>query len=403
MRGQPIPTSEIESGGQAASHGLSGSPPANSRIATGNWPAGCFQPVPQGATIQPSERRRAIRHAVDEAGVMMLLRQGGSLPCTLLNLSLDGCMIRTSERFGAGVQVRVEVSFKVNGVAFRFNGVTRWTDGRNLAGIAFVDVLPRRREALAEVLAEVEASIAANAAKTGQDEAKRRVADQAALDRGAQEAAEPQTCARAGHEPARHEVQKLEAAKQEVAAQEARQSTEQRAAERVLAEWTAQEHAAREAAQRQAQRLARQPTVAAKPDPAQTGGAQPAEASAVKPIPRERRAQQRLPVDTTVVIHMVRAGSELPGRILDLSAGGCRIRTGEPFPVGIYTRVETEFHVQGLPFRLGGVIQAIHDRGRLLVGIRFLDMSERKREQLQQLIAELAELAEQLRAAGTSE
>jgi hypothetical protein len=72
--------------------------------------------------------------------------------------------------------------------------------------------------------------------------------------------------------------------------------------------------------------------------------------------------------------------------------GGCRIRTDERFPVGIYTRVETEFRLEGLPFRLGGVIQAVHDRDRRLVGIRFLDMSIRKREQLEQLIEEIEEL-----------
>jgi c-di-GMP-binding flagellar brake protein YcgR len=101
------------------------------------------------------------------------------------------------------------------------------------------------------------------------------------------------------------------------------------------------------------------------------------------------------------VIFLVRVGSELHGRIQDISAGGCRIRTAEPFPVGIYTRVETEFRVEGLPFRLGGVIQSIHDRGRFLVGIRFLDMSERKREQLAMLIEEIDELAE--RKDGASE
>jgi len=45
-----------------------------------------------------------------------------------------------------------------------------------------------------------------------------------------------------------------------------------------------------------------------------------------------------------------------------------------------------------LPFRLGGVIQAIHDRNT--VGIRFLDLSERKRKQVLELIGEI----EQLRA-----
>jgi c-di-GMP-binding flagellar brake protein YcgR len=82
------------------------------------------------------------------------------------------------------------------------------------------------------------------------------------------------------------------------------------------------------------------------------------------------------------------------GRINDLSVSGCRIHTENAFPVGIYTRVETEFNLEGLPFRLGGVVQAIHDRDRHSVGIRFLDMSDRKREQVEQLIDEI----EQMRA-----
>jgi c-di-GMP-binding flagellar brake protein YcgR len=99
-------------------------------------------------------------------------------------------------------------------------------------------------------------------------------------------------------------------------------------------------------------------------------------------------------VDTTVVVFLINVGSKLSGRILDLSMGGCRIRTDERFPVGIYTRVETEFLLEGLPIRLGGVIQSRHDRDRHLVGIRFLDMSARKRELLGQLIEEIEELQE---------
>ena len=53
--------------------------------------------------------------------------------------------------------------------------------------------------------------------------------------------------------------------------------------------------------------------------------------------------------------------------------------------------METEFRLEGLPFRLSGVIQAVHDQHRQLVGIRFLDMSSRKREQVEQLIKEIEE------------
>ncbi len=72
-----------------------------------------------------------------------------------------------------------------------------------------------------------------------------------------------------------------------------------------------------------------------------------------------------------------------------MSLGGCRICTDDRFPVGIYTRVETEFYIEGLPFRLGGVVQQIYDRKT--IGIRFLDLSERKRQQVQELIAEIAD------------
>lgn len=111
--------------------------------------------------------------------------------------------------------------------------------------------------------------------------------------------------------------------------------------------------------------------------------------TAKAPSRRERRTQSRHTVDTSASIFLVKIGSTLRGRIVDLSLTGCRICTEERFPVGIYTRVETEFRLEGMPFRLGGVIQAIHDRNT--VGIRFLDLSERKRRQVTELISEIEE------------
>ena len=100
-----------------------------------------------------------------------------------------------------------------------------------------------------------------------------------------------------------------------------------------------------------------------------------------------RRVETRQEVDTRVVIRLVHLAADVPGRILDISMGGCHICTDRRFPVGIFRRVETEFRIEGLPFRLAGVTQAIYDPSN--VGIRFLDMSERKREQLLQLIKEI--------------
>jgi hypothetical protein len=115
--------------------------------------------------------------------------------------------------------------------------------------------------------------------------------------------------------------------------------------------------------------------------------------SAKGPVPShggaafERRAQSRHTVDTGATIFLIDLRGQISGRIVDLSLGGCRIRADERFPVGIYRRVETEFKLDGLPFRLGGVVQAVHDK--FAVGIRFLDMSARKKEQLELLIHEI--------------
>jgi c-di-GMP-binding flagellar brake protein YcgR len=106
--------------------------------------------------------------------------------------------------------------------------------------------------------------------------------------------------------------------------------------------------------------------------------------------PADRRSHSRHQVDSTANLLLVKTGITMSGRIMNLSRGGCRIRTEEPFNVGIYVRIETEFYLHGLPFRLVGVSQAILDKNT--IGIRFLDMSDRKRKQLTELISELPEI-----------
>jgi hypothetical protein len=261
--------------------------------------------------------RSVPRHGVDAVAQVLLISHGATYPCRLVDLSLHGCRLCTQERFPAGAKVRVEVSFKVRGLAFRFSGITQWTDGRKLAGIRFVDVPLRRMEELVETLGEVEA----------------------------------ENCAKAAEEAARLE---------HAAAADAKPA---------------------DGAMLKAKGLG-----VPKGNLGPAAGSEP-----VKPAGRERRVQSREAVDTSAIIHLINVASRLPGQIVDLSLDGCRIRMEQRFPVGIYTRVETEFFLGGLPFRLGGVIQAIHDRERRSIGIRFLDTSERKREQVEQLIEEIRE------------
>jgi c-di-GMP-binding flagellar brake protein YcgR len=265
---------------------------------------GAWEDRDEFAAQQP-ERRSDPRYSVDEDSVVLFVGYGAPHEARLVDLSQEGCRLRVNEPVAARALLPVEVFFKIKGISFRLRGILQWTDGQNLLGIRFVNVIPQRMVELANVICTMG------------------------------EAAE-----------ARAEAVNLLVAKQ----------------------------------------VATHPLAQLEAGPP----------SARKPVGRERRQQSRHEVDTTATILLVNVGSTLRGRILDLSLTGCRIRTDERFPVGIYTRVETEFRLEGIPFRLGGVIQAIHDRNT--VGIRFLDLSDRKREQVLELIDEI----EQMRAAHAS-
>jgi len=105
---------------------------------------------------------------------------------------------------------------------------------------------------------------------------------------------------------------------------------------------------------------------------------------------RERRARVRHPVDSTAAIILVNGGARFSGRIQDVSLDGCRICSDLPFLAGVYLKVQTEFRLVGATFQLGGVVQMICDRR--LVGIKFLDLNERERRQVVELIAEIERL-----------
>ena len=325
----------------------------------GNEHGECF-------TVQGRENRAHARFSVDEDSVLLLVAHGMPIKARIVDLSLEGCRVRTRDRIKVGVRRPIEITFKVNGVAFRFSGVVQWNDGHSQLGIHFVNIISRRKAELAEVIEEMTAAAAARAQAVNQ-----LVAEQAAQEPVPPEMTE--AIATSPVEPVAVKASELQ----------------------IIAEATEPQIVANVT---EPQIVARASDPPAAPPPA--GAEVPAE---IEPpvrrpsTPRDRRRQIRHEVDTLATIFLVKVGSALRGHILDLSQSGCRIRTDERFPVGIYTRVETEFHLEGLPFRLGGVIQAIHNRN--MVGIRFLDLSERKRLQVLELIDEIEEMRAALRDA----
>jgi hypothetical protein len=304
-------------------------------------------------TVQGRENRAHPRFSVDEDSVLLLVAHGMPIKARIVDLSLEGCRVRALDPIKVSVRRPVEIAFKANGVAFRFSGVVQWSDGHTQLGIHFANTIPRRKMELAEVIEEMAAAVRAQtvnrlvAAKAAPEPAPPEIP--AVVEAGpvgpvvaqvnepqiVAEASEPQTVVRTSDPPA-------ESAETEIPAE--------------------------------TEPLVRRPAT-----------------------PRDRRRQIRHEVDTLATIFLINVGSALRGHILDLSLSGCRIRTDEHFPVGIYTRVEIEFRFQGLPFRLGGVIQAIHNRDT--VGIRFLDLSERKRQQVLDLIEEIEQMRSALHTA----
>jgi len=150
--------------------------------------------------------------------------------------------------------------------------------------------------------------------------------------------------------------------------------------------------AAKAAAEALANEAAAQATVSRAESQTELAGGQENAPALPAPAASDRRTHGRHRVDTKAKLFLVKTAIVMEGRILDLSLGGCRLSTDERFNVGIFVRVEAEFYLHGMPFRVAGVIQTILDKNT--IGIRFLDMSERRRGQLTELMAEMAEMAE---------
>jgi hypothetical protein len=293
--------------------------------------------TPEGSAAHAAERRAGPRFQVDDDATLLLVSDGRQVQGRVLDLSLKGCRMRTKDRFSAGTGVRVEVAFRVNGIAFRFFGLTQWTNEWNVVGIQFIEVPQRRLRDLAEVVGEVEADAAARAELM----ASEGLPDEALVAEGIPE-------------------------------NEAEDSPEQGASDRVPD--LAPEHLFIHAVEDDSEGL----ETPGDPTNDIVGFANP-----------DRRAQLQQAIDTSAAICLIPGGTRLKGLILELNLTGCRIRTDARFTVPIYTRVEVEFRAEGLPFRLGGVIQSIEDRRH--VGVKFLNMSERKTTQLTQLIADIEE------------
>ena len=313
---------------------------------------------------------RALPREPVEAEVRLdLLDHGTCASCELLDLSMGGCRLRMLHSQVCGINSRVEVSFRVRGCTFRIGGLSVWADELGRVGIKFQQISSRRAAELAEILKEV--------SEMNRARAEREAAQaEAALELSSVEDVESaQPDAACDSHTLTGEPEEPRGSRPSILSQPINPSIYRMLyPERSLLQAGDRGVVATGPLGHQENPAARPTSAYQEPRLSVWDGG-------------ERRSHQRFNYGALAIVHLTRGAGKIEGEILNLSHGGCSIKTDGQFPVGIFTPVETEFCAEGHPFRLGGVVQAIHERDT--VGIRFLDVSKRKQAQLSWLIDEL--------------
>lgn len=104
-------------------------------------------------------------------------------------------------------------------------------------------------------------------------------------------------------------------------------------------------------------------------------------------VERDRRASRRFPCEGTAQVIVLGGALVFEGKIRDLSATGCCLKTKVQFTLERGTHVEIVMVVNGTQFRVAGGVRANHKiRG---VGLEFMNLSARSQTHIRHLIAEL--------------
>ncbi len=130
------------------------------------------QPAPPQPDPPQPDRRSHPRFGTDDPATLLVLNHGSTLSARILDLGLGGCRLQLPKGTRISCPARLEVSFRINGIALRLSGCSQWTDGRQTVGVRFGEMSSRRKDELIALLAEIEADQEAKAAKEAVDEAR---------------------------------------------------------------------------------------------------------------------------------------------------------------------------------------------------------------------------------------
>jgi hypothetical protein len=107
----------------------------------------------------------------------------------------------------------------------------------------------------------------------------------------------------------------------------------------------------------------------------------------------ENRLYPRVECGGSADIRVIPDGNKETGCLVNLSKRGCCFLADKPLCGSAGSTVEVHMKVKGIDLRVSGVIRHVHKGVR--AGIEFVALSERKCEQIDELITELTEMDKQ--------
>jgi hypothetical protein len=290
---------------------------------------------PETSLTMRHEQRKYLRFPVEGEAMLFAPQLESAICCHMIDLGFEGCRLRRTDDAPIQLGMTVEIAFRLAGTLFRFPGTIQWSAKGTILGLYFTKISESHKNELSDLLSGM-------------------------------------------HEEM--EAREKEARDKEVRDKEVRDKDKQEPEQESVAQ----------AAPTEPQESSQANTLHLVPSPAQNQAADSAPPDrSGPPRRRERREHERHDIDSLARVLFLSIHTRVAGKVIDLSLGGCRIRAQQPIPVGAYRRVEVEFMVDGLPLLLPGVTQSLHDK--FTIGIRFVEMTDRKRSQLQTVIDELDE------------
>lgn len=279
----------------------------------------------RGRAARYRDRRDYERYEVNTPGGSLNYK-GARFPCLIVDISLSGCCVRSEIPFPPGALANVEIVLPIHGMVLRMVGTTQWVTRENLIGVRFLHGSSRAKNQLAGLLTCLVDKTAADAVRAAVVHAAAAKTSGPGLSLEIPEA----LLLSLNHPPAPVENE-----------------VEEEASE--------------------------------------------AETRADAPGSESNKSSVAMGEvgDWPVTLQLLKDGSHVSGTLAALNIEGCKMKTAQPFVAGIHLRVEVEFQMCGLHFRLVGVIDDVRDKSNL--DIRFLEMSRRKQEEIAEVIAELKE------------